>query len=341
MPRKASDAGKRASTGMEPEKTQHKVSCPGQVLSSDELLLMPAQKTERSHAENQERAYIAASRRADRSIEARVQSARMASEIHKKRTGKGFRITEEIVMKEEMYEEEEEAFPRSLRLLGPGMETSSHELNVRMEAYLTNRMAMSAMVATNNDSWRQNAINKQFDQAFPNANSQAQQMHRNMPSQADGISQRPSQPTQNSPMSYASPPFQSHNSQSSMTFESQSPLSPLPQSSPTPTFNDNTPNFSPTFGTALPQFQPTGQSSFTQELPPDARMLMMGMEGMDDYNYQSFDADPMWTDGPNVEDGLSKGQFLDMNSSSQPSMGQEINWDSWVNDTNFDGEVDV
>ncbi len=51
--------------------------------------LMPGQ-TQRSHEENQERAYIAASRRTDRTIEARLPSAKIASDLHKKRTGRGF-----------------------------------------------------------------------------------------------------------------------------------------------------------------------------------------------------------------------------------------------------------
>ncbi|GAW27252.1 putative Pc18g03370 protein, partial [Rosellinia necatrix] len=59
--------------------------------------------TERSHEENQERAYIAASRRADRSLEARIQSAKMASDIHRKRTGRGLKVSQEIVLKEEMF----------------------------------------------------------------------------------------------------------------------------------------------------------------------------------------------------------------------------------------------
>ncbi|CAJ0839156.1 6681_t:CDS:2 [Entrophospora sp. SA101] len=58
--------------------------------------------------ENQERAYIAASHRGDRSIEARIESARKASEIHKKRTGKALRITPEDVRNEEMYQEVDE-----------------------------------------------------------------------------------------------------------------------------------------------------------------------------------------------------------------------------------------
>ncbi|CAG8595669.1 12232_t:CDS:2 [Racocetra fulgida] len=56
--------------------------------------------------------YIAASHRGDRSMEARIESARKASEIHKKRTGKALRITPEDVRNEEMYQEidpEEEA----------------------------------------------------------------------------------------------------------------------------------------------------------------------------------------------------------------------------------------
>ncbi|KAL1905917.1 hypothetical protein Sste5344_008305 [Sporothrix stenoceras] len=72
-------------------------------------------KSERSHEENQERAFIAASRRADRSLEARIQSARMASNIHKQRTGRGFKISEEIVLKEDMYEEEDDDLPRLQR----------------------------------------------------------------------------------------------------------------------------------------------------------------------------------------------------------------------------------
>ncbi|KAK1757254.1 hypothetical protein QBC47DRAFT_378743 [Echria macrotheca] len=83
-------------------------------MDTTSLVERPIKKNERSHEENQERAYIAASRRSDRSLEARIQSAMQASEIHKKRTGKGLKITPEIVEREEMYEEEEDV-PRPLR----------------------------------------------------------------------------------------------------------------------------------------------------------------------------------------------------------------------------------
>jgi hypothetical protein len=55
--------------------------------------------------DNKSRAYIAASRRTDRGLNARMQSARRASEIHQKRTGKSLRVTESEVLNEALYEE--------------------------------------------------------------------------------------------------------------------------------------------------------------------------------------------------------------------------------------------
>src|SRR3984957_20785659 len=108
-------------------------------------LLNPVQ-TERTHEENQERAYIAASRRSDRSLEARVESARRASEIHKRRTGRSLRVTEQYVINEEMYEEEDDDLPLQYRRLTAHLQTNSVDFNRRLEAYLTNQVAMrSAM----------------------------------------------------------------------------------------------------------------------------------------------------------------------------------------------------
>ncbi|EXJ84953.1 hypothetical protein A1O3_05628 [Capronia epimyces CBS 606.96] len=105
-----------------------------------------ALKTERTHEENQERAYIAASRRSDRSLEARVESARRASEIHKRRTGRSLRVTEQDVINEEMYEEEDDDLPLQYRRLTAHLQTGSADFNRRLAAYLTNQVAMrSAM----------------------------------------------------------------------------------------------------------------------------------------------------------------------------------------------------
>ncbi|KAH8422784.1 uncharacterized protein LDX57_000539 [Aspergillus melleus] len=64
----------------------------------------------RTREENQERAFIAASRRKDRSLDARVESANRASALHKQRTGKGLLITRDIVEKEAMYEEVDDRY---------------------------------------------------------------------------------------------------------------------------------------------------------------------------------------------------------------------------------------
>ncbi|KAL2144691.1 hypothetical protein VTI28DRAFT_8629 [Corynascus sepedonium] len=78
--------------------------------SSDasDIVEMPLKKTHRTHEENQERAYIAASRRADRDIEHRIRSALKASECRRKRTGRGLKITREAVMGDEQYESEDD-----------------------------------------------------------------------------------------------------------------------------------------------------------------------------------------------------------------------------------------
>lgn len=253
-------------------------------------------KTERSHEENQERAYIAASRRADRSIEARVQSARMASEIHKKRTGKGFRITEEIVMKEEMYEEEEDEFPRSYRLLGSHMQTSSPDMNFRVEAYLSNRVAMSALLARTNDDWRENEINRLFAQSFPNVGKQAQQISQRgsnsecsgQTAQHEDASQSPISPTF-SHVNFQEPASTTH-AQHRRSMSCVAPSEPTSQDggvSPpalTPGSNGShssetprtwsTPSLSHTMPTT---YNPT-ESPFTTELPAEAKMLMGGLD---------------------------------------------------------------
>jgi len=78
--------------------------------SSDtsDVVELPLKKTHRTHEENQERAYIAASRRADRDIEHRIRSALKASECRRKRTGRGLKITREAVMGDEQYESEDD-----------------------------------------------------------------------------------------------------------------------------------------------------------------------------------------------------------------------------------------
>lgn len=104
------------------------------VSSNHNMLTNP--QTERTHEENQERAYIAASRRSDRSIEARVESARRASEIHKKRTGRALKVTEQDVINEDMYEEEDEDLPRHMRAFTAHLQTGSADFNTRLANFV-------------------------------------------------------------------------------------------------------------------------------------------------------------------------------------------------------------
>lgn len=133
-------------------------------------------KTERTHEENQERAYIAASRRSDRSLEARVESARRASEIHKRRTGRSLRVTEQDVVNEEMYEEEDDDLPMQYRRLTAHLQTSNADFDRRLAAYLTNHVAMRTALGQ-----AVSGINQQ-QQPYPNAAQfadQSQQFQQN------------------------------------------------------------------------------------------------------------------------------------------------------------------
>ncbi len=106
-------------------------------------------------------AYIAASRRSDRSLEARVESARRASEIHKRRTGRSLRVTEQDVINEEMYEEEDDDLPMQYRRLTAHLQTGSVDFNRRLHAYLTNQVAMRSAL--------DQAITNSYAQQYPNA----------------------------------------------------------------------------------------------------------------------------------------------------------------------------
>ncbi|KAL5121028.1 hypothetical protein ACEQ8H_000877 [Pleosporales sp. CAS-2024a] len=102
-------------------------------------------KTERTHEENQERAYIAASRRSDRSLEARIESARRASEIHKKRTGRALRVTEQDVINEEMYEEEDDDLPTQYQRLNAHLHTTSVLFNKKLHDYIATQHGVRNM----------------------------------------------------------------------------------------------------------------------------------------------------------------------------------------------------
>ncbi|KHJ31264.1 putative fungal protein [Erysiphe necator] len=171
-----------------------------------------AGRSERTHEENVERAFIAASRRCDRSLEARVESARRASEIHKARTGRGLKITEKDVQNEEMYEEEDDDLPLQYRRLTAGFQTSSPEFNRRFAAYLTTHVAIrTALEQSILQSYQQQAQQEQQQYGI-NPNLSQHQLFERFPSpllahqaQQAQQAQRAMLPAQGSPISRYSP----------------------------------------------------------------------------------------------------------------------------------------
>ncbi|KAI0141721.1 hypothetical protein GGR57DRAFT_399424 [Xylariaceae sp. FL1272] len=255
---------------------------------SADIQVPPAkvQKTERSHEENQERAYIAASRRADRSLEARVQSAKMASEIHRRRTGRGLKVSEEIVLKEEMYEEEEDDLPRSYRQLTAHLQTSSPEMNSRFSAYVSTQTALATMQ-------RYNEVNRLFRDAFsPTAVAYQQQLNNSVymaPLFNNGV---PSPSNSRDPMSAAQPQFDGGNRKTSTNSPSHrtdttatigSVSTPPAAASPTSRAMNssdgkgksafNMPEAGSSNLPLDPQLRQQPTSSFTSELPNEIKML--------------------------------------------------------------------
>ncbi|ORY58825.1 uncharacterized protein BCR38DRAFT_70468 [Pseudomassariella vexata] len=218
-----------------------------------------AQKTERSHEENQERAYIAASRRADRSLEARVQSARMASEIHRRRTGRGLKVTEEIVIKEEMYEEEEDDLPRQYKYLAAHLQTNSADMNSRVSAYITTQAAMATMA-------RYNEVNRLFNESFPTAMSYQQQLNQSLymgPLMNNGGNQYI--PT--SPIEVTSPPSRNHSTPGQSQLSSKNRRIST-SSTPNVTAVSSPPSLSPGSTSETPDSRSTPYQTPMQAFPP-------------------------------------------------------------------------
>ena len=174
-------------------------------------------------------AYIAASRRSDRSLEARVESARRASEIHKRRTGRSLRVTEQDVVNEEMYEEEDDDLPLQYRRLTAHLQTGSADFNRRLSAYLTNHVAMRSAL--------DQAITNSYAQQYPNAPQFAHNqgrypspfMHQNIPQQHSPTSYQP-YPTPGS-SSYRP----NHHSRSMSSSQGTPCYSPTSMTAPSPT----------------------------------------------------------------------------------------------------------
>jgi hypothetical protein len=176
------------------------------------------------------RAYIAASRRSDRSLEARIESARRASEIHKRRTGRSLRVTEQDVINEEMYEEEDDDLPMQYRRLTAHLQTQNADFDRRLAAYLTNHVAMrSALGQAVSDAWQNNQFNNIGQFMNPGMMQQPIQQQQQQPGMQNTM--LPPQMPARSPSSYRQTPYPVANAQGMRPSHGRSVSVAVPQDS--------------------------------------------------------------------------------------------------------------
>ncbi|KAM3422274.1 hypothetical protein BST61_g2635 [Cercospora zeina] len=245
-------------------------------------------RTERTHEENQERAYIAASRRSDRSLEARVESARRASEIHKKRTGRSLRVREEDVMNEEMYEEEDDDLPmqfRRINALNPGFAYSA--FNERVNSYLQGQIGVRNYLHQAIYQANQNYnANQMFNPMLQQSGQQAWQM---------AMQNNPSTPAHARSASIATPQAFASQQQSSPDAKPTTPDAQQSTSTPVPPATRPSPehrrqsstSIAPAPHTTQPQTpghsthpvaSPSLEGPLTLQLEPNVQQLVDGQQ---------------------------------------------------------------
>jgi hypothetical protein len=231
-------------------------------------------------------------------LEARVESARRASEIHKRRTGRSLRVTEQDVINEEMYEEEDDDLPSKYRRLTAHLQTNSAAFNQRLAAYLTGQVGLRTTIDQypSNPYGQQFPSNQQFSQTmyqnlamaqqFQNQMMQSSSPYRQAPYQIPNMQQRANMHARSA--SIANPemtsmrtqsPMMYENKQRSMSFTSAPVTTASPEQIQTPRSNpSSTPKtaYPPTpqaFTQQPLQFQPPYNNTFT----PDASLLTMAL----------------------------------------------------------------
>jgi hypothetical protein len=155
-------------------------------------------------------------------LEARIESARRASEIHKKRTGRALRVTEQDVVNEEMYEEEDDDLPTQYQRLNAHLHTTSVMFNKKLHDYIATQHGVRNMfmMQYNNPQFQQ--FGGQFP---PNTGSMPQANNWLNPSMLPPQQFNPSSPQQS--VTQQSLPFSSNGAQQQQSFR-QSPYQ-IPQ----------------------------------------------------------------------------------------------------------------
>lgn len=305
-------------------------------------------------------------------------------------------------MKEEMYEEEDDDLPRHYRALAAHLHTSSPDMNSRLSAYLTGQVAMASMA-------RQKEVDKLFAESFPHAARMGQQMQQSAyfqglqtgsPQQSPGFHAPVQSPTMSTfgdqprPQAVHRPSLLSvthsqssgasymHSPQSQKRPSVDSPpvLSPESGHTDASSSSHSTPHFTPAqqyHAHIAPQSlagssmdQPSFQSSFTSELPNDAKLLanidmrdplagafygMPDMTATDSFDYAQFNmavsddgAMPKQFNGygaPSTAEYFHamqpQAKFLDFSGQGSrigtPGGGEGDCWDNWIDDKEWSG----
>lgn len=269
-------------------------------------------QSERSKSENTERAFIAASRRNDRSLEARVVSALQASKVHKERTGKALKITEDIVKAEEMYEEEDH--------VPPHLRTLHQSVPPRFAAYLQIQSQLrdfdghGQFPTVGALSDREADINRQFAEAFGSVGRPAL----GFPSPAPLQTPQPSftanqqQLRVTTPMSPHTPAFSpvsplvsAHHNSPGMASVTMTPFSPMAVA--------HSPMHSP-MGLNFPRFESRDN---TEMAPPEGRQSRSNsMFQLPIHPYQNAEQNPQ------TQAAMLRAMSLSMQSSASQQQAQ-------------------
>ncbi|CAK7230407.1 hypothetical protein SBRCBS47491_007575 [Sporothrix bragantina] len=126
---------------------------------------------------NRERAFVAASRRTDRTIEARIQSAMMASRYHLRLHGRALKINEEVVRGDGIYEEIEDPEDKRRRL-------KRGDLNEEEEASLANAVPGTEQYQIAQRLRHEAEVNREFAQMYSGAVAQMQMQQQQQQQQA-------------------------------------------------------------------------------------------------------------------------------------------------------------
>lgn len=237
-------------------------------------------------------------------------------------------MSEEIVLREEMYEEEEDDLPRQYKYLTAHLQTNSPDMNSRVNAYITTQAAMATMA-------RYNEINRLFSESFPTAQAYQQQLNQSMyvppvtntgqfsPPSQDRASGSPAQPSPTSPTQSSEQTrhdsIDRRPSVADSLVSNQSSISSPPALSPsssTTPESRHTPYQTPV--SAFPssfqidpqltqQQQPSSSSIFTSELPNGAK-LMANIDMNDPMAMSFLGGDPSaWSMFGQIPGGGGKG----------------------------------